>query len=133
MAGHHVLYNVPDLAPFVAALTAHARRRVVVEVTARHPLAALNELWLRFHGLARPGSPTAADLLDVLAAMELAPGHECWQRPGGTDVGSAAELADLTRRRLCLPPERAAEVAAALAESPAAPPEIMTIWWAGSP
>jgi 2-polyprenyl-3-methyl-5-hydroxy-6-metoxy-1,4-benzoquinol methylase len=26
---HHVLYNVPDLAPFIEALTRHARRRVV--------------------------------------------------------------------------------------------------------
>jgi hypothetical protein len=130
---HHVLYNVPDLAPFVTALTAHARRLVVVELTARHPLGALNELWLRFHGLTRPQSPTATDLLDILAAMDLRPACQRWQRPGSADFGSAAELADVTRRRLCLPPERTAEVAAALAEHPAAPPEIVTIWWAGRP
>jgi SAM-dependent methyltransferase len=129
---HHVLYNVPDLAPFVTALTAHARRLVVVEVTARHPLAALNELWLRFHGLPRPQSPTAADLLDILAAMELRPGHLRWRRPGGADFGGAAEFAEVTRRRLCLPPERTGEVAAALAGAPATPPEIVTIWWPGS-
>lgn len=38
VACHHVLYNVADLEPFVHALTEHARRRVVVELTARHPL-----------------------------------------------------------------------------------------------
>src|SRR6478752_7145999 len=34
---HHVAYNVPDIAPFLAALDDHARRGVVVEVTAVHP------------------------------------------------------------------------------------------------
>src|SRR6266508_2384534 len=51
---HHVLYNVADLAPFAGALTDHARRRVVVELTDRHPLVGLAPLWRRFHGLERP-------------------------------------------------------------------------------
>ena len=63
---HHVLYNVGDIVPFVAALTAHARRRVVVEITARHPQAGLNELWERFHGNVRPTRPTADDAAAVL-------------------------------------------------------------------
>src|SRR5512132_916194 len=44
---HHVLYNVADLAPFALALTGHARRRVVAELTDRHPLAGLRPLWRR--------------------------------------------------------------------------------------
>src|SRR5690348_12266663 len=55
---HHVAYNVPDLAPFMQRLTDHARRRVVVELTAQHPMSDLNELWLRFHGLIRPTTPS---------------------------------------------------------------------------
>src|SRR5215212_531078 len=51
---HHVLYNVADLAPFATALTGHARRRVVAELTDRHPLAGLRPLWRRFHDLDRP-------------------------------------------------------------------------------
>src|SRR3984885_8055657 len=78
---HNVLYNVPGLAPFVAALTAAARRIVVAQMTAEHPLVALNALWLRFHGLRRPVGPTAADLLRILDAMGLRPGHETWGRP----------------------------------------------------
>ncbi len=54
---HHVLYNVPDLVPFIEALTGNSRRQVVVELTAAHPLVALNPLWLRFHGLRRPEGP----------------------------------------------------------------------------
>lgn len=138
---HHVLYNVPGLAPFVAALTAHARRLVVIEITASHPLVTLNELWLRFHGLRRPDGPTATDVLRILVAMGLRPGYRRWRRPGGVDYASFEELADVTRRRLCLPPERAGQVADALVEAGADPGhpadlgssgrEVVTIWWAG--
>jgi SAM-dependent methyltransferase len=138
---HHVTYNVADLGPFVTALTSHARRIVIIEMTADHPLVTLNPLWLKFHGLRRPVSPTAADLLDILTAMGLRPGHERWSRPGGQDYASLAELADVTRRRLCLPPERTAEVANALVQTgvdsqhpmdlAAAGREVVTIWWAG--
>jgi SAM-dependent methyltransferase len=139
---HHVLYNVPDVRPFVTALTASARRTVVAEITTQHPLVSLNELWLRFHGLRRPVAPTAADLIEILEAMRLQPGYESWRRPGGRDYASFDEMVDVTRRRLCLPPERAAEVAAALAASGTDPedPEdlgssgrdVVTIWWNGS-
>jgi len=138
---HHVLYNVPSLAPFVTALTAHARRLVVIEITASHPLVTLNELWLRFHGLRRPDGPTATDVLRILVAMGLRPGYRRWRRPGGVDYASFEELTDVTRRRLCLPPERAGQVAGALVEAGVEPGrpvdlgssgrEVVTIWWAG--
>ena len=139
---HHVLYNAPDVAPFVAALTASARRIVVAEMTAEHPLVSLNALWLRFHGLRRPVTPTAADMLRILDVMGLRPGHEAWRRSGGRDYASFAELVDVTRRRLCLAPTRADEVAEALAESGVDPEhpvdfgssgrEVVTIWWDGT-
>jgi len=139
---HHVLYNVPEVRPFVTALTGSARRTVVAEMTSQHPLVSLNALWLRFHGLRRPVSPTAADLIQILDAMGLRPGHETWRRPGGRDYASFDELVDVTRRRLCLPPQRAAEVADALADAGIDPqdPEdlgssgrdVVTIWWDGT-
>jgi len=139
---HHVLYNVPDLEPFVAALTAHARRLVVVEVTTVHPLTSLNELWLRFHGLARPGGPTGDDIIAILTAMGLRTEHERWSRPARADYASFAELTDVTRRRLCLPSRQAADVADALIEAGVDPShpqdlgssgrDVLTIWWAGS-
>jgi Methyltransferase domain len=140
---HHVAYNVPEIEPFLAALTAAARREVVLELTAAHPLVSLNHLWLRFHGLVRPTGPTADDLLAILAAMGIQAGSRRWRRPGGPDYESFAELTDVTRRRLCLPPERADEVAAALTESGIDPEhpvdlgssgrEVATIWWGGVP
>jgi SAM-dependent methyltransferase len=139
---HHVLYNAPGLAPFIEALTGHARRQVVVEMTAAHPLAALNPLWLHFHGLHRPAGPTAADVLAILGAMGLQAGHTEWNRPGEADYPTMRELVDVTRRRLCLPPERAGEVEAALrerglcgdqhADLGSSGQAVVTIWWEGA-
>jgi SAM-dependent methyltransferase len=136
---HHVLYNVPDIEPFVTALTDYARRLVVVEITATHPLAPLAPLWLAFHDLIRPVRPTGSDLLDILAKLGLRPAHQRWHRPGGPEYATLAELADVTRRRLCLPPERADEVAEALVKAGIDPKhprdlgsagrEVITIWW----
>jgi SAM-dependent methyltransferase len=114
---HNVLYNVPGLGPFIEALTRHARRRVVVEITAAHPLITLNPLWLLFHALPRPEGPTAADVLAILDAMGLRARHTKWNRPGEADYTTLSELAEVTRRRLCLPPERTDEVAAALRDA----------------
>jgi SAM-dependent methyltransferase len=139
---HHVVFNVPDLGPFLEALTGHARRRIVIETAVAHPLTSLNPLWLRFHGLRRPEGPTAADTIGILAAMGHDPRHTGWSRPAGADYGSMAELVEVTRRRLCLPPERAGEVEAALVElgiNPRRPGDlgssgrdVVTIWWEGT-
>jgi SAM-dependent methyltransferase len=139
---HNVLYNVPSLVPFIEALTRHARRRVVVELTAAHPLTALNPLWLLFHGLTRPEGPTAADVLAILDAMGLRARHTEWNRPGEADYTTLSELAEVTRRRLCLPPERTDEVAAALRDTGLGQRQaadlgtsgraVVTIWWEGS-
>jgi SAM-dependent methyltransferase len=138
---HHVVFNVPDLQPFLAELTSHARRLVVLETATEHPLTSLNALWLRFWGLVRPTGPTSADLLAILTAMGLRYDWRRWHRPSGSDYRSFAELAEVTRRRLCLPPDRTDEVAAALVEAgiDTAQPadlgssgrEVVTIWWEG--
>jgi SAM-dependent methyltransferase len=138
----HVLYNVAELAPFVAALHACARRRVVVELTARHPMSALNPLWRRLHGLDRPAGPTAADAVAVLTALGLNPRVRHWHRPARMEYTSHRELAETTRRRLCLPPDRQGDVEDALRELSADPDlapylgaahrELVTVWWAGA-
>lgn len=139
---HHVVYNVADLAPFITALTAHARRRVVVELTVRHPLTELNPYWKEFHGLDRPAGPTAEQALDLLRGLDLPVQFAYWTRPEMAEYDSFDTLVDVTRRRLCLPPERAGEVAAALLRDGAEPGfpqdlgssgrEIVTVWWPGT-
>lgn len=127
---NHVLYNVGDLVPFVTALTDHARERVVVEITAMHPQALLNPLWEHFHGIRRPTRPTVDDAVAVLRDLGLEVEIEEFDGPlrWHGDHHDAERVA-FTRRRLCLPPERDAEVAALL--PPPVPLPHVTLWWAG--
>jgi SAM-dependent methyltransferase len=126
---HHVLYNVGDLVPFVVALTRHARHRVVVEITAVHPQATLNPLWEHFHGVARPTRPTAEDAAAVLSDLGLDVGVEEIGAPPRWTSGHREEQVAFARRRLCLPAERDAEVAAVL--EPPGPRRQVTLWWPG--
>jgi hypothetical protein len=138
---HHVAYNVPDLATFARGLTDHARYRVVMELTAGHPLSVLNDLWLRFHSLERPTSPTADDALSVLRELGLAPHAERWFGPAVTSFARREDLVAWTRRRLCLPAARDSEIDAALAAQLTAQPDgtasfpprsLVTLWWTGA-
>jgi SAM-dependent methyltransferase len=139
---HHVLYNVAELAPFAAALTGHARRRVVVELTDRHPLVDMAPLWRRFHGLERPSGPTAGDAAAALAALGLELGREDWVSDDRYGFDDLEELVAFTRRRLCLPADRDPEVTEALLEAGthqeggvwvgAGPRRVTTLSWAGT-
>jgi SAM-dependent methyltransferase len=130
VVSHHVAYNIPDLPAFVTALTAHARRRVVLELPVRHPLSWMNPLWKQFWDLDRPESPTANDALAII-------------RENGYDA-HLEEFDDITERipldptaqaesaciRLCLPAERAGEVADAVAAADRGMPRrLAAIWW----
>jgi SAM-dependent methyltransferase len=138
----HVFYNVPELEPFALALDEHARRRVVVELTERHPLDWMRDLWLRFHGLGRPEGPTADDAAAVLADLGLQVGREDRPIAGSFGGGGFARREDAIhsiRRRLCLSADRDPEIAAALGGRlrahdglwDAGPQErtVVTLWW----
>lgn len=130
---HHVFYNVPDLAAFARALTDHARRRVVAELTATHPLTAQAGLWRHFHGIDRPDGPTADDAIAVLREAGLdvvAEQFPVAPRPRP----DRAEWVAFVRRRLCLPPERDAELDALLPadDTLLRPREAVALWWEGS-
>jgi SAM-dependent methyltransferase len=109
VVANHVLHNVVDLPPFLRALTAAARRGVVVEMLDQHPMAWLDPLWERFHGLRRPPPATADDAVAVLREIGLAPAVTRWER-----TNPPRQDPEWVTRRLCLPPERVNEVAAAL-------------------
>ena len=130
---HHVLYDVPDIVPFLRALTSAARGRVVVEVPPEHPMAWLNPLFAQFHGLERPTGPTVDDLVAVLHELGIAAlSVERWTRlEHGSPTGQ--ERVALVTRRLALPAEREPDVAAALAAH--AEPSlrrVVTLSWAGT-
>jgi SAM-dependent methyltransferase len=130
---HHVLFNVADIAPFVAALTAAARTRVVVEVPPLHPLTWLNPLWQKFHGLDRPDTPSVDDLVAVLHEADVrALTVDRWVRAEAETLAPGERVA-LVTRRLCLPPEREPEVAVQLADQPPAElRRIVTLTWNGT-
>lgn len=130
---HHVFYNVAGLVPFAAALTGRARRRVVVELTATHPQAALNSLWRRFWDLERPAGPDCDLAVAVLSEAGLGVGVDRWEAPARWSAAPRAELVAFIRRRLCLPPDRDADVEAALdPDFELAPRQLATLWWSGT-
>lgn len=138
----HVAYNVPELSAFLTALTSHARRRVVLELTERHPLSWMNDLWLRFHDVVRPDRPSADHAEALSRALGFDPRRE--DRLDTPDLaGSGFERREdavgLVRRRLCLAPDRDEEIARSLGSRlaehgglwSAGPREqrVVTLWW----
>ncbi len=137
---NHVVYNVADLAPFVVALSAHARRRVVIELTNRHPTAWMADLWLRFHALARPTRPDSDDAASLIRGLGFDVRRHAAvvpHRPGGFRRREDAVAS--VRRRLCLDAAQDEAVAEALGDRLArhgnhwsaagAPEPLVTLWW----
>jgi SAM-dependent methyltransferase len=139
----HVLYNVAEAGPFLVALNRHARHRVVLEITARHPLAWMSDLWERFHGLRRPQGPTVEDAMAAIREIGVTP-HRQDRRvgeshPAGGGFARKEDAVALVRRRLCLSATRDPEVQAALGPRlrehggrwSAGPQQqdIVTVWW----
>ena len=111
----HVLYNVADIEPFARSLAAVAGGHVVFELTERHPLHWMNDLWLRFHGVERPRGPTAGDAVEALTELGFNPVIERWTMPPrGGGFERKTDAVALIRRRLCLPSERDDELTDAL-------------------
>lgn len=129
VTAHHVVYNVGDIVAFLAALSEHATRRVVLELPAHHPLASLSGAWRHFWQLERPSAPVPADLVAVLEERGIDANSEYWHGSmrAEQDLDQAAHF---TRIRLCLPAEREDEVREYLREHPAPPTrDLVTIWW----
>lgn len=130
---HHVFFNVPDLEPFVVALTAMARLGVVVVMPKRHPLSAWNEGWQHFWNLKRPDGPTSDDAVAVLRALGIEPEVvEVPRPPMSRHADDPKELVVSARRRLCLPASRDAEIEAWLVDHPPAfMREVVVLRWPG--
>lgn len=143
---HHVVYNVADIVPFLLALDAATVRRVVLELPTHHPLTWMSPLWQHFHGLDRPTSPTADDLVEILGSLLGSHGvadlhAEHWQfrdteqGTAGVDGSghSVAVRAAIVAQRLCLPESREGEVAHVLQQTPDDPHrDLVTISWTPS-
>lgn len=127
---HNVFYNATDLDAFARALDEHATRRVVIELTAEHPLAWLQPYWQTLHRLERPSRPTVDDARAVLDALGFEVEERRWSRGTPLPDDGPDGLVDRLARRLCLPSDRHDELAALLQEVP--PPdhrEVVALWW----
>lgn len=130
---HHVFFNVPDLEPFVVALTAMARLGVVVVLPTHHPLSAWNEAWKHFWNLDRPTGPTSGDAIAVLRALGIEPEIVVVPRPSmSRRAEDPQDLVVSARRRLCLPASRDAEIARWLqVHTPQFMNEVVVLRWPG--
>jgi SAM-dependent methyltransferase len=130
---HHVAYNVAAIAPFVRALTAAARRSVVVVLPVVHPQTAWSAAWKHFWDLDRPSGPTSDDFVEVLD--ELGIESQRWEMPRpelNRHTADPATRVPTALRRLCLGPERADDVAAYLTDhEPAWVPVHTILRWRG--
>jgi SAM-dependent methyltransferase len=125
----NVVYNVPDLADFLRELTVHARGRVVVELTDRHPWTAMAGLWRHFHGQERPAGPTAELFGAVLGELGLVADSVTWSRADPWAEAAPDVVLAFTRRRLCLPADRDPEVAEAMTRFADDRPRTATTGW----
>ena len=129
---HHVAYNVAQIVPFLEALNAHARNRVVLELPMTHPMSNMNSLWKKFWDLDRPTTPTPFQLQDIALALGFNAILDTWEdETWGARVDlPEAERIRQARIRLCLTEDRDAELAAALlAQKDAKPRSVATLWW----
>lgn len=128
VVSHNVLYNVPDLLGFVRALHQHARRRVVLEITERHPQRVRAPLWRHFWDLDRPTGPDARLAVQALREAGFTPTVETSTATARDQHRAAPVEAAFWCRQLCLPAEREPEVAA-LMRDVEFPTERVTLWW----
>ena len=131
---HHVLYDVPDVTPFVMALTEHARLAVVVEIPTRHPMSAWSPAFRHFWKLERPDGPTPRDLVAVLDELGLQPEVTTSHRAALPAYAADPDvLVPMARRRLCLEAARDDELTEWLEANPLPWPDtVATIRWPGS-
>lgn len=130
---HNVLYDVGEAVDeFVAALHDHARRRVVVALTARHPLHWVNPYAEALHGIRRPSEPTADVAADLVREVTGAtPTYLTWSEEVAPPEDAEAFLRMLARR-VCARPEQHDHLRDLLARMP--PPgtrDMAALVWSG--
>ena len=135
----HVVYDVPDLAPFLRALHEAARVAAVLEASERHPWAGLTRYYQALHGLDRPHGPTAGLLAEVIEeTLGVGPQVERWNGPARLPFADLQELVEWYRKRLLVPAARTTELADLLAPdiveedgwlSLGGEQGVVTLWW----
>lgn len=131
VVSHNAIYGVAEIEDFFAALTTHARNRVVLEVATHQPQAHLGPLWEAFHGIDRPVHRVADMAYEVAADLGLDVRREeamaDWRDQPVTDESVA-----FARRRLYVGPERNGEIEEFLRNRAPRQREVVALWWPGT-
>ena len=127
---HHAIYRIAELEHFFTALTDRARRRVVVEVSARSPLSQVDALWKLLHGIDRPEWQVADEVESVLKAMGVAAEREDMVLPPRVPE-ITPDFVAFFRRRLYVGPERDAEIEQFLRNREPQEHRVIALWWPG--
>ncbi|MFQ5858869.1 MAG: class I SAM-dependent methyltransferase [Anaerolineae bacterium] len=101
----NVLYDVQDLVPFLRKLDEQAREACFIEITFRHPLTPMNELWRRFQGIERPERPDYFDAVAVFHQMGIHANVQIERVPASLWYSDLDEAVESFRRRLHLEPD----------------------------
>jgi SAM-dependent methyltransferase len=136
---HHVLYHAPGFETFVAALTRHARERVVVELPLAHPHAWLRPVWGALGGGDPGPAPGLADALAAFAALGMNVHVASWDDPWAE---RGMDLVREVRSRLSRASASASggefgaggggvSVGVAGGVAPPSPQRMATLWWTG--
>lgn len=136
----HVVFDVADVGPFVAAMNERAAAGVVIEMTDRHPWVHLGPYYQALHALERPVGPGWEDLVAIVnEVIGIDPTVEHWQRPTHLWFESVDEILEFYAKRLLIGPDRWAELRALLESDIVSGPvgyqvgterrELVTIWW----
>lgn len=130
VVSHHLAYGVADLVGFAHALTAAARRRVVLELSTDHPMAWTRPAWRALHGIDAPEGPTSELAAEVLRAAGFTLSVETPDAPLPLPPESVADQVAFLRSRLRVGPDRDDELRALVAAHPRPPTrQVTTLWW----
>jgi hypothetical protein len=128
---HHAIYRAEEIEAFAGALTASARHRVVIEVSAHSPLSGLDPLWKAFHGIDRPDPLVGDELQAVFEAMGLPVEREDMVLPPRIQEVDGALVA-FARRRLHVGPDRDAEIEEYLRTRDVPEHQVVCLFWPGT-
>lgn len=127
---HNTLHGLVEIEEFIEALTTHARKRVVVELSVHPPQSHMNPLWTALHGIDRPVHYVADEAEVVLLAMGLPVEREDAWAPWNWVI--TPEVVALARKQLHVGPERDPEIEAFLIEKAPRQRGVVALWWPGT-
>jgi hypothetical protein len=111
----HAVFDTAAIGPFIEALSKTTRRGVVLETTAKHPMAAFARYVKTLHGHDLPKRPTLDDLVSAITEVKgKEPFVERWRAPAAPRFDDLTDLLLFYRRVLLITPEQSIEASGLL-------------------